>query len=370
MQEEKISLFYKDARSDKEYHAQLQAKDGGYVVNFQYGKRGGTLTEGSKTASGPVDYARAKKAYDAVVKEKLGKGYTPADTATAYVGTSLEERFTGIVPQLLNPVDETGLQALLADPAWVLQEKHDGHRRMLRHDGTERFSINRKGLAVGMPDEVAKGFEALASLAPLTLDGEMMGTVYAIFDVLELSGEDLRPLPYEVRLAKLDALEKVLRDAGVPDTFYVTHTARTEEEKRLFYATLKATKAEGAVGKRLDAAYVAGRPNSGGNQVKRKFVQSATVLVTKPHATKRSVSVEVYDEAGHPVALGNVTIPPNYDVPQAGALVEVEYLYAYPGGSLYQPQYKGVRDDLEPSAASVGQLHYKRGTDDEDEGDA
>lgn len=44
MQAEKISLFYKDAKSNKEYHAQLEQKEPGWVVLFQYGPRGGTLT--------------------------------------------------------------------------------------------------------------------------------------------------------------------------------------------------------------------------------------------------------------------------------------------------------------------------------------
>lgn len=31
-----ISLYYKDGSSDKVYHAQIEEKDGGYLVNFQY----------------------------------------------------------------------------------------------------------------------------------------------------------------------------------------------------------------------------------------------------------------------------------------------------------------------------------------------
>jgi bifunctional non-homologous end joining protein LigD len=37
------------------------------------------------------------------------------------------------------------------------------------------------------------------------------------------------------------------------------------------------------------------------------------------------------------VEIGNVTIPANVRIPAAGSLVEVRYLYAYPGGSQYQP---------------------------------
>jgi len=40
-----------------------------------------------------------------------------------------------------------------------------------------------------------------------------------------------------------------------------------------------------------------------------------------------------------------VTIPPNYDIPEEGDLVEVRYLYVGTRGALYQPNYQGVRDD-------------------------
>ena len=43
----------------------------------------------------------------------------------------------------------------------------------------------------------------------------------------------------------------------------------------------------------------------------------------------------------------------NHDLPAPGDLVEVEYLYMYKGGSLYQPQYKGARrDKAAPDALS------------------
>jgi hypothetical protein len=37
-----ISLYFKEGSSDKEYHASIDPRDGGYVVNFAYGRRGTT----------------------------------------------------------------------------------------------------------------------------------------------------------------------------------------------------------------------------------------------------------------------------------------------------------------------------------------
>ena len=62
-----------------------------------------------------------------------------------------------------------------------------------------------------------------------------------------------------------------------------------------------------------------------------------------------------------------MTIPPSEQIPQAGIVVEVRYLYAYPGGSLFQPVYLGQRDDIDPSACVIGQLKYKANGEDEEE---
>src|SRR5437867_12102728 len=127
MKAERISLYYKEGSSDKEYHASLEPKDDGFVVNFAYGRRGSTLQTGSKTPS-PVDYDKAKKTYDKLVSEKMAKGYTPGESGTPYQQTTKEERATGLYPQLLNAIDDAQAEKLIADPAWCMQEKYDGKR--------------------------------------------------------------------------------------------------------------------------------------------------------------------------------------------------------------------------------------------------
>ena len=41
--EEKISLYYNEGRSDKVYRVQMEQTEGGFIVNFQFGRRGSTL---------------------------------------------------------------------------------------------------------------------------------------------------------------------------------------------------------------------------------------------------------------------------------------------------------------------------------------
>lgn len=122
----------------------------------------------------------------------------------------------------------------------------------------------------------------------------------------------------------------------------------------------------GVVFKHLDAPYIAGRPASGGTQRKFKLTASATCRVATRNSSKRSVSLEL-TQGDRWVGVGNVTIPANYPIPEVGALCEVEYLYAFRGGSLFQPVHRGVRDDLTLAAASLTQLKYKPEANEDDE---
>ena len=68
------SLHFSEGTSDKEYHIQLEQHGSGYVVNFQYGRRGGPLKDGTKTPT-PVTLAEAEKIYNSLLNEKIKKGY-------------------------------------------------------------------------------------------------------------------------------------------------------------------------------------------------------------------------------------------------------------------------------------------------------
>jgi bifunctional non-homologous end joining protein LigD len=144
----------------------------------------------------------------------------------------------------------------------------------------------------------------------------------------------------------------------------VVTTAFTSSEKAKLFDRLKRDKKEGVVLKRLDAPYTPGRPNSGGPQLKYKFVATLSAVVAKINA-QRSVELRLLNGDGWKTA-GNVTIPANHAVPKVGAIVEVRYLYAIQAsGCLYQPVYLGVRSDVESHECVVSQLKFK-GEDDED----
>ena len=69
-----------------------------------------------------------------------------------------------------------------------------------------------------------------------------------------------------------------------------------KESKRRAFEELKANNAEGVVFKRIWAPYSPGRPNSDGDQLKYKFVETASVIVNAINA-KRSVAIAVWDSA-------------------------------------------------------------------------
>jgi bifunctional non-homologous end joining protein LigD len=356
---ESISLFYRDDRSNKVYQVQLARIDSGYVVNFQFGRRGSTLQSGTKTPAS-VPYEKAKNIFDRLVAEKKGKGYTEDKAGTPYQNSEQAGRQSGLLPQLLNPTDEARVEELIASSDWCMQEKKDGWRLLARKVVDAVEGINRKGTFVDMSETIEQAIRRIGG--DLVLDGEAIGDVYWAFDLLELDREDLRGSSVARRFGKLSLL---LEGSFSDDALRLIPSAWNPSAKRKLFDRLKAERAEGVVFKRISAKYLPGRPTSGGDHLKFKFTATATCKVLAPNEGKRSVALAVCQHPGDGfVEIGNVTIPPNFRIPETGSLVNVRYLYAYVGGSLFQPVYLGERNDVDV-ADSVKSLKFKQGEDDE-----
>jgi bifunctional non-homologous end joining protein LigD len=345
------SLYFREGNSDKEYRAAIEPKGNGFVVNFAYGRRGGTLNTGTKTTV-PVSLDEATKVFTKLIASKVTKGYRPiADTSTPYPLTGSEGLDSGVRCQLLNPIEEAEVSILLADTRHCLQEKHDGRRLMVRKQDHEITGINRRGLVVAIPEPIRAAVAMIP--ADCLIDGEAVGDTLHAFDLLEVNGRDLRQRRYLDRHSGL----LTLIPPNHPALRWVD-TMVAPSDKAKAYDQLHLANREGVVFKDMDAPFSEGRPNSGGSQLKFKFVESASFVVTGINS-KRSVTLGLF-EGDKMVPAGNVTIPPNHAIPDVGDVVECRYLYAYKeSGAIYQPVYLGPRTDIPLSECGVDQLKYK-----------
>jgi bifunctional non-homologous end joining protein LigD len=351
---ESIELAFKEGSSDKVYHAELKAEGDGYVVNFAYGRRGNALVTGTKTAA-PVLHDVAQAIYVKLIKSKTAKGYKPEGDPLDGITVVTDKEDVGIRPQLLNEITEEEAEKYLRNELWCMQEKNDGRRKMIESTGSNLKGANKKGFLTPIIPSMEAELKKISGA--FIIDGEDMGDEIRLFDMISFPH-----MTYEDRYGMLEDLFDEPRFKHLK----VVETAWQETAKRQMFNRLKASKAEGVVFKLKSAPYTAGRPNSYGDQLKCKFYESASCIVTSVSDVKRSIGVSVldYDDSWSPVEVGNVTVYPNQDIPKVNDIVEVKYLYYYPNGSLYQPVLLGVRDDVDDKECLLSKLKTKQGTDD------
>ena len=347
---ENITLFYCEGSSDKVYQAAIEPSENKYIVTFAYGRRGTMLTTGTKTVTA-VEYDAAKAIYNKLVKVKKDKGYTEGESGTSYQNTETPYNDSDQRCQLLNPITDEEIANYLGNFSHWMQQKMDGVRMLLYKKSGIVLGINRRGKWVTLPMDLIA--ECTRCETNFVMDGEMVGDTYHAFDIIYVGNEDLRDTRFGERYLRL---LKVL-NSFVHSSIELVEAAVTPKYKQELFNRLRLEEREGVVFKEINAPYTPGRPASGGTQLKYKFVETASFLVGKIN-TKRSVGLLVFD-GDKLVSVGNVTIPANHDIPKPQQIVEVRYLYAFKGGSVFQPVYLGVRSDLTPEECTLDQLKYK-----------
>jgi len=354
----KADLHFQNGGSDKVYHAAIVPEKDGYAVLFAYGRRGDSLTRGSKT-SFPVPIESAVKLFDKLISEKTGKGYRPSPgisgdvfpsvfaeaTAVNISVTKEKERLPDCSPQLLTPITEDDdVKFYIKSKGYGAQEKKDGRRLIVKSDGKTVIGANRKTEVIELSPLIVKAVLGLER--QVLLDGEAVGDVYHVFGMLELDGKSLRAMTYRDVHKKLQGLPE-------SDNLRVVPLSFSESGKRKLFEILKTGEKEGIVFKHLQSCYFPGRDP---RHIKCKFFATASVVVMGVNI-KRSVSIGVFSGSAL-LCVGNVSVPTNYELPEKGDICEVRYLYAYPGGSLFQPTYLGERDDIDAEACTESQLKY------------
>lgn len=345
-----VTLYYHEGSSDKEYRVQMDESAGGsFTVTGYNGRRGSALKAQPKTPS-PVTLAEAQKIFERLVLQKKQKGYTGDEDGTPYAGGEMAGRKTDLLPQLLNPVSRAVAESLLDDRRYGLMFKADGERVMARKVGAVVTGVNRKGLERPLPVVIV---DALAS-APcdFVLDGELVGERYFVFDALGAFGRDLRAEPFAERYGA--AVQIVALMQGQPIEMIPLHG----DDKAEAFLRYESENREGVVFKMYAAPYNVGRPECGGPALKHKFSESVSAIVSG-HNQKRSVSLVLLDDEGVERSVGSVTVKANQDVPAVRSVCEVTYLYAFKGGSLFQPELIAVRDDISTDECTLAQLKYK-----------
>jgi bifunctional non-homologous end joining protein LigD len=370
-----VELFFQEGTSDKLYHARIvETARGLYDVEVEWGRRGGSLNKGKKAVG--VSLEAAEKTYAKLVREKTGKGYQEinAEVQPAAVappegegsGSKVQGKRAkvGRVAQLLNAVDEDVLERLLADDDVVAQQKLDGVR-VLVHVGETLMATNRAGQATSVAAEILAG---LAHLPRGTIvDGEVVphegSAKYWLFDVLAVGTEDLSRMGYVDRWERLDG---DIEPGLVGPTAVLPFASGAAKRKLL--ESLRKAHAEGIVFKHGKAPYTAGRPASGGTQLKHKFVKTADVVIVENAGN--AYRMVVYDHQ-KPLDVGKVfagtTNASRKDLDARltrgeTPVAEVKYLYATADDQLYQPVFVRTRDDKDPDECLRAQLtHTNRG---------
>lgn len=359
MTERSVTLYSTENGSDKLYKAEVSPSGVGWVVNFWFGPRTGTLQSGTKTKS-PVSKDEALKIWDKLVREKKAKGYHEGADAPAYTESDGTTKDTGLRPMLLTPASEEDLIRFLWNTSWGAQEKFNGKRIMIRARDGRVVGANRRGLECSIPETVAAALRRYDAI----LDGEMMGDKYCAFDLLEDGRLDLRGQDYALRHSKL--VDRF--DVSVFPHVQIVPLAVRQGDKRALFDCLKAKNAEGIVFKRLGGiGYTTGKVASleSAHAVKVKFYASIECLAIGWNSGRQSIGLGLYDAAGVLIPVGNVTVPSKYakDI-VANAVVQVRYLYATGGHQLYQPSLDSssgsvVRKDKALSECRLDQLKHE-----------
>ena len=360
MQPERTELYFRQGSSDKLYHLQLENVDERWSVQAQWGRRGSALQRDVK--ANEVSYDEAKRVYDRVLREKMGKGYQIAQATTngdtpISVGFPSAKEHSGHIPELLTPIEEPEALRLADDASWWFQQKFDGRRLAVRKADGKYSGINKLGQIIPIDSRLSEALDFVQAKAFLA-DGEITDSHFFIWDLLSVNDSDLRAEPYEIRYVHLTRLFR-----GAHSALRVCETAMAPKAKCAFVKAMHDANAEGFVSKNRYAAYAAGRA---GQHFKCKFVSTASFIVgPKPDKKAgdghRSIAVYLLD-GDQPRFMGTVGVPDRYPLPCVEQIVEVRYLYCHPGpeGKLIQAKYFGkVRDDVAVADCCVSQLRVK-----------
>jgi bifunctional non-homologous end joining protein LigD len=229
----------------------------------------------------------------------------------------------------------------------------DGEHGIIKKEGSKIVAANKQGLEKSLPRSVEEAIQSLSY--DVTLDGELIGGRFYVFDILQDQDTDCRSFTYKTRYERL---RKIFPDYQLGSLHLVPAVWSTSAKSAMF-TKLKAEDREGIVFKRMDTPWSEGRPEVGGNMIKCKFWASLSAIVSEEETGKSSFVSYVLDaKTGERVDLGRCSALGKV-MPKAGDVVELKYLYCHKGGKLIQQSLLGIRDDVSPDECTTKQIKFK-----------
>jgi len=294
------------------------------------------------------------------------KGHTPLNVRRR-LNLEPEECDKIFVPHLLKPangktteMNRRVLNDFMRDNSYCAQEKKDGQHFTIKRVRDDVIVRNKLGKSVGFPPEIIKMLGEIEG--DIHLDVEGIGKTYHIFDIMLLGDRDLTGYGYEDRYSKLVEIKSKLSLPVNGYSFKLVPLIKGTTAKTALHNRLTRKNKEGIVFKKLRAPYVSGARND--TMCKFKFYAELSARVCEGRVGKSSIGLELLN-GDKWVKVGNCTVSAKkmYSI-RPGMVVEIKYLYGYKGGSLYQPSFKEIRDDVLSSECSMDQIKYKSEEDD------
>ena len=306
---------------------------------------------GSEQAAARINaaYEQALELFKKLTPEKKEAKKEPQTPTQTCVKNS-HRKDTQLRPQPLLPIDEKDSERYLCDNAYCIQEKKDGKHILIRKTKETVIVANKQGLETTIPQLLIETVLILSD-DDFVIDCELIDAKLYVFDLLELGAVNYRKQAYGKRY---ETLRKFI--TPIPNVLLVEAIFGTNE-KQQYYKKMKSEKREGVVFKKIDSCFSIDRNE---DMLKCKFWATLSAVVDEEKTGKASFISYVFDEKGNKFYIGNCTAI-GKEMPQAGDVVEIRYLYAHSvaNSKLIQPVYLGIRDDVDPKECKKEQIKWK-----------
>ena len=274
-----------------------------------------------------------------------------------------------VIPMKFEFIELDRLDAFIEDPAWVMEQKLDGARCMVRIKPDTGITFHSHGGGKLAHSASAQHFPALReALQPvltqvtdtgggIVLDAELIGGtgVLWVFDLPYAATEDSMIVsPSDEFAVRRVVLETLFEKAGAAcgPRIRMVPQARTVLDKARLAMKVDENGGEGVMLKRLDSTYDPGRRVK--HTLKAKFVKDADVVIMERDRGAKNAVLGCYDAAGNLVEVGCCSMIGKHDA-QPGDVAVVRYLY-WTGASLYQPRFMTPRSDKTAAECTTAQF--------------